>query len=612
MDVDLRRRLVTGACAAGDEAYDADWDLLRVRAPYNPIHTRVTGHGHRYVASLYYALALCEAGRYERAERILARAVADQDADPGSDTYGLWSYYAEEPLADMRPPDWNQADFNGRTLAVVLLRHGDALTPATRDAVGGALRHAARSVVRRDVSMDYTNIAAKGTFVTLAAGQLLDDAKLTHYARDRLRRFAATVEATGSLVEYNSPTYWTITTQAVTAIRQYVDDAEVREVAARLNEIVWRHLAAHWHAPSGWLAGPMSRAYGDDATTGQTLLMFLRAALDDAEPFGSAQPRPDVELVWPAVLEPELPGRYAAAFTRLRPGTLHRELFARGDSAHIVAEQRGGTAVSEIVGTTWLDPVLTLGTINQADTWLQRRDLLGRWAAAGDVPWHGPARSVRLRVLKDDADFASGSFSSVQDGAAALWAVGFAAPGGDRHLHLDMLPGGVAVPMTSLVVAFDFAGAGDAVVRAGERVVAPGAAFELGTTVSVVTGGVECRIGLVDGDFGGVRPQGRLRVDGDRLAVEVVLLGGAEPMEVDLAAVGTAFVAGTFELAPAGQPPRRTDGVVGPPAPPESRRSADGVELSWAGLWLRARTSVGTREEHAAGFASSAPPPSVP
>ncbi|RIQ21470.1 hypothetical protein [Jiangella rhizosphaerae] len=601
MDADLRRRLVAAARAAGDDLFDARWELLRVAAKDNPIHTRiVTGHAHPYVASLSYALALCEAGRYERAERILLRCVADQDADPRSDTYGLWSYYAEEPLAAMRPPDWNQADFNGRTLAMVLLRHRRALTPAVAEAVTGALRHAARSVARRDVSMDYTNIAAKGTFVTLAAGQLLGDADLARYARDRLRRFAANVAATGSFAEYNSPAYWTITTQAITAIGQYVDDDEVRAAARRLGEVAWRHLAARWHAPSGQLAGPMSRTYGDDAADNPGLLTFLRTALDDAEPFGSFEPRPDVELVWPAVLEPSVPARYVAAFTSAPAGTLRRELFARVDTAHGAAEQRGGTAVDEVVGTTWLDPVLALGTINQADTWLQRRNLLGRWVAPGDAPWRQPARCVRLRVLKDGADFASGSFSSVQEGTAVLWVVGFASPGGDRHLHLDMLAPGVPVAATSLVVSFDLAGAADAVVRVGERVVDDGDGFTLGAPVGVVTGGVECTIGVVDAAFGDMRPYGRVRRDGDRLAVDVVLLAADRPVEVDLASVGQAFVAGTFELAPVGERRR-------PSSPTGVRRSAHGIELGRPGMWLRARTSVGTRADHAAAFASSAP-----
>ncbi|WP_026877157.1 hypothetical protein [Jiangella gansuensis] len=605
-DGELDRMLIAAACEAGDRSYDAEWGLLRVRAHFNPIHTRiVSGHGHRYVASLSYAVALCEAGRFDRAQRILLRCIEDQDTDPASPTYGLWGYYAEEPVADMQPPDRNQADFNGRALATVLLRHQPSLPDTVRQAALTSLAHAARSIVRRNVSMDYTNIAAKGTFVTLAAGQLLDDAGLTGYGRDRLRRFAANVDRTGSFVEYNSPTYWAITSQALTAIAQYADEAETRREADRLAALAWRHLAAHWHAPSGQQAGPMSRTYGDDLAQNSGLAMFLRKALGGRAPFGSFEPAdPEVELVWPAVLEPQVPEELAAEFTELPEPQQRRVLFAVGDAAHGAGEQRGGTALRAIVGTTWREPTLTLGTINQSDTWLQRRNLLGRWTEPGDAPWRQPARYVRLRVLKDGVDFASGSFSSVQHGSAALWVVGFASPGGDRHLHLDLIAQGEAFEATSITVSFEFAGAADAVILVGDQQAGPGDGFGIGDVVRVVTAGVELAIHLAAGDFGGTRPHGVLRRDGDKVFVDVDLFRSPEPAAVDLTTIGSAFVAGTFAMT---RPDERQDRT----RLPTVRTLPAQIELSGSGMWLRARTMVGTRADHAAAFASSAPVPFV-
>ncbi|GAA3120926.1 hypothetical protein JOF29_006570 [Kribbella aluminosa] len=91
----------------------------------------------------------------------------------------------------------------GRELAFVLFRHearlSDAARTAARTAVRTAVRtalgHAARSIIRRNVAMSYTNIAAKGTFVTLAAGQLLKDAELTEYAVRRVGRLREQTEA---------------------------------------------------------------------------------------------------------------------------------------------------------------------------------------------------------------------------------------------------------------------------------------------------------------------------------------------------------------------------------------------------------------------------------
>ena len=70
-------------------------------------------------------------------------------------------------------------------------RHGERLGPALRARVQEAIRHAGASVRKRNVSMSYTNIAVQGTFVTLAAAQLLGDAEMRDYATERLGRLAA-------------------------------------------------------------------------------------------------------------------------------------------------------------------------------------------------------------------------------------------------------------------------------------------------------------------------------------------------------------------------------------------------------------------------------------
>lgn len=606
----LDRRLVDAACAAGDRAFDPAWNLMLVEATYNPIHTAiVSGFAHRYVPSLSYALALCEAGRFERAERILHRAVADQDDDPASDTYGLWGYYAEEPVHEMVPPDWNQADFNGRLLSFVLLRHRSALSAPLRAAVETAVRHAAYSIIRRNVSMYYTNIAAKGTFVTLAAGQVLDDPKLRRYGRDRLGRLYAVVSESGSFAEYNSPTYWTITAEALTAIVDYIDDDRARELAQTLMDGAWAHLARHWHAPSGQLAGPMSRSYTADTAETPELLAFLRKAIEEASPFSSAPlPDEDLTVIVPAVLRPRVPDDLCAQFTEVPDAALDRELFVTQKGGSGALEQAGGTAVPEIVGCTWREPALTLGTVNQADTWTQRRNLLGYWTAPGDVAWRQPARRVRLRVLKDGYDFAAGSFSSVQQGRAALWGVSFATPGGDRHIHLDTIDYEQTFMASSLRVSLEIGGVSDAMLRRNGAGVEIGAELTVGDVVSVVTEGAEIVMVLAAAGFGHAEPGGRLRrLENGTFAVDVDLLDEPEPVPVDLASLGRAFVAGAVVLGVEGA--GAGGAALASPVRVDDDRTA--LDLWWdapvgAGasseLRLRFRAETGTRDDHAAAL----------
>jgi hypothetical protein len=365
------RRLVDIAVAAGDARFDPEWDLLRVVAVDNPIHTRiVSGEAHNLVQSAYYALALLESADHAesagatpapavandargRAEAILRRLVALQDPDPASPTFGLWGYYAEEPVREMVPADWNQADFHGRVLAFVLLRHAEVLDPGLRAAAAAALGRAARSIIRRDVSMDYTNIAAKGTFVTLAAGQLLDDGDLTAYGRERARRFARNVERTGSFAEYVSPPYWAIAAEAFTAVGQYVVDAEARRVAAGVLDRLWYHLARHWHAATGQVAGPMARMYVTDIADQAGLGALLAKATRQAAPFDRFPlPDADVHLVVPAVVDPTLPAGLRDEFLRAADrGTGRITVTGDASATDLLDALAGSSFTAEVVAT---------------------------------------------------------------------------------------------------------------------------------------------------------------------------------------------------------------------------------------------------------------------
>src|SRR5690606_4772087 len=116
---------------------------------------------------------LLQAGGQERVDRaatVIRAVVALQDTDPLNPTYGIWPWLLEEPLEQMDRPDWNWADFLGARLATILADHAAALPADVADAARVALGHAAWSIFRRNVHLDYTNIAIMGAGVTAAAG----------------------------------------------------------------------------------------------------------------------------------------------------------------------------------------------------------------------------------------------------------------------------------------------------------------------------------------------------------------------------------------------------------------------------------------------------------
>ncbi|MFC7620248.1 hypothetical protein [Microlunatus sp. GCM10028923] len=579
---DFDRRLITLARQSGDAAWDPAAGLIAEPSAYNPIHTRIwTGTRHPHRESVLYALTLLETGEPARAEVVLDRVLAAQDTEDASPTYGIWSYYAEESLAEMAPPDWNWADFLGRDLAFILFRHAAALSPECRGRVETALRHAARSIVRRNVTMGYTNIAAKGTFVTLAAGQLLHDQQLTGYALERVGRLRDQIRDAGSFAEYNSPGYWAITLEAIIAIRQHVEAPAAVEGADWIAERLWRHFIQRWHRPTGQLSGPMARSYGDDlADVGSVLALLAKAAGREA-PFDDVPLRkPSLSLVVPAILDVAAPEYVIDALVDSPTGQL-RERFS-----HTTAAGRR----HPVQGTTWRTPRATLGTANTSEFWLQRRPLLGYWAGTDDRLWQ-QNRHVRLRFCKDDHDFSSAVFSSVQVAGHVLWAVGFISPGGDEHIGLHKIEAGQPFTARSLKLIFEVRDP-DAAVR-GPRTLLPG-------PVELDAGPVRLRIAVAAARFGDLRPQARIEPAEDRIDASVELLPGPAERELIMNQVDGGYLVGSFSMI-------ESDAPAGSTGPVEV--AVDGAVLTarWTTpdgnrLELSAPARIGTAEQHLAAY----------
>ena len=426
------RALVDAAVRRFDESYDpAERMTARTLGPQYQYHTNLRAtKAHPTRDSLEYALLLLAAGgedRQRRAEQILRRVIALQDRDPASKWYGIWGWYMEEPPPRMSPADWNWADFNGSLLILVHHFHGTRLEAALLDEVRQAILHAAVSVRRRNVSMNYTNIAVKGTFVTLAAAQILADEELRQYARDRLNRLAAAIDVTGSIAEYNSPTYAAVTLANLTRLRMVVEDRAAAAKAGRIEHRVWLHLAKHWHQATRQFAGPMSRCYATDLGAPIWLEKALAGrvgffpSLDDLKRGLGSYSAGEVGL-----LDYRCPEELVSYFLKPKPASQHREMFLAGSE--------GARAVQ---GTTWIEPAFSLGTANRSEFWIQRRPLLAYWGGPAR-----PARYAQLRFLKDDYDFSSALFYSVQERNCVLAAVNFRSPGGDRHPSLEPVENG--------------------------------------------------------------------------------------------------------------------------------------------------------------------------
>ncbi len=519
-----RSRLLK-ALEGPDRQYDPVEKMLRKPFGSPGYHTTLTGGTvHPTRDALGYAVACLDTGdpeRLKRAEEILRKVLSLQDQDPKSRTYGIWSWFLEEPLATMSPPDWNWADFCGVQLLQVALDHRDRLDQDLAKRVDDAIRHAAASIRKRNVGPGYTNISIMGTYVTLVAAETYGDDDLKAYARDRLNKVVDYNTGQGAFTEYNSPTYTVVAVEELARMRLHVRDDGARRQVETLYRMAWEEIARHFHPPSRQWSGPHSRCYG--TLLGRGTLAFLDRAMDHRAGFGAEEAPSLHEQRLPAPCPPDL----APLFLSLpRPRSVVKT-FVKGPPP--------------VIGTTYLAPRFTLGTVSRCDLWNQRRDLLAYWGAP-EAPSY-----LHLRLLKNGYDLAAGQFFSTQEEGRALAAVCFATDGGDTHVSLAKLKDGV-VRARDLRLRFELGGeAGKAEPPAPASTAAP---------ARLRFGPVGIDLAVPHARFGGA--EGRWEAGRDaakRIAYLDVVLHAGEEKAFPLSEIGEAVLGIAVQVTDAAAPP---------------------------------------------------------
>ena len=141
-------------------------------------HSQRTGLVHETNKSAEYAAAIFHTGQteyYGRAERVFLRLAELQDTDISSDTFGLWPYYAEESLENMKAPDYNFSDFIGKHFIAALEEREAEISRETAGIMRNTLKNAMACSIKRNVSPDYSNISMMCCMTIISAGELPDD-----------------------------------------------------------------------------------------------------------------------------------------------------------------------------------------------------------------------------------------------------------------------------------------------------------------------------------------------------------------------------------------------------------------------------------------------------
>ena len=544
--------------------YDSTVHLLKKYIPptANHYHTNlIDTTAHPFRESTYYAADLMDSGLPEyqqRALRIFAAVIAHQDQQPANDTYGIWPYHLEETLPQMNKPDWNWADFIAVPLLETYLKHYVALPPALRQSMEQAIVHASRSIEKRDVKPGYTNIAIMGTLVTHLSAHLFDLPDLKEYAAMRLRRFYDYTTDLQGFAEYNSPTYTRVALDELCRMQQYILDKKARQMIDFCYLTGWQVMAAHFHPPSGQLAGPHSRSYS--TLLHQDFYNFLYGASQSQIDYQQAQLPADYYK-----LQHRMPESLVHAFRQLPQARVEVDTFSIGDNP--------------VVGYSYLHPQYCISSVNRSTTWQQRRPLVAYWGTP-EQP-----RYLQPKLLHDGVEFAAGNIFSVQSDNAVLTTLNFATDGGDYHISLDRLPDGI-FRARDLRLRFELGGADllDS-LTVDEK------------TIALRDGAVQLDIKLLQAYFDGKEVQAtETGHDTTRCWVDVVLYAGDEKA-FDLKKMPQAVLSWTTRLW--------TDDDLTVWSEPQATLEDQRVKLRWDELDLSAPVKPDTEEVLQRSFSST-------
>ncbi len=370
-----------------------------------------------------------------------------------------------------------------------------------------------------------------GTYVTLSAGELFGVDELTDYGKKRLKRFYDYTFEQGSFREYNSPTYTIVAIKELSRMLRNVKDPASQKFLHKLNRFAWYHLARHFHPPSRQWSGPHSRCYA--TLLRNSTLAFIQRATNNRVNF---LPESEIfESLDAHRIGAKCPDEFFHYFTDLPSPRLEVETFTRN-----------APDKHDIIGTTYLHPDYTLGSVNIGDLWNQRRPLLAYWNTD-----KGPV-AMRLRCLHDDYDYSSASIFTVQDKSDILGAVVFATDRGDTHISLDRLKN-ATIKAKDLRLRLQFEGAAADLKLPSKTA--------LNRTLHFSSGSVTCDFQIHHAVFGDYPVKTELGRDGSTAWLDVILYQGEEK-DINFAEISDAAV--IFALSIATQQKARTSSIEHP------------------------------------------------
>lgn len=503
-----------------NEKYDDSVGLMADVGNGTDYHSSVKEGSINYpvLDNLDYAVALIDTddlSNIDRALSIIDKVIDAQDKDEKSECYGVWSRYFNEALEDMTVPDWNRAAFNGRVLLYLLIDYRQKLSDSLVSRIEESIEHAANSIVRRNMGPDYSNINLMGAYVTIKAGELLNNEVYFEFGKMRLKKELDFITKNGMFTEYNSPAYTILALEEIGRMIKYFKDSECLDIASKMNEIAWKCIAEHYHPKTEQLAAPHSRCYRSIAS--RQFNTFIHIGTNASKNLVSIEDI-SIEIMW-AFVHIECPEDYYEYFEPIETKRIVSEKFYKGYDTTTDNEIRVNVEknMHELEAYTYLNPHFSLGSFIKYDFWNQRRPLMAYWGEANHVT------VFRVRCLHDGYDYCSAMLTSMQHENHIIAGVNFVKDHGDSHFILSPLENGT-ITARNLLIRFELSGAiKDSNITLKQSTE---------DTIDISSNGINTKIVILHKVFDTEKVKFKQGSDGNRQWVDLVLYEG-ESKKID-------------------------------------------------------------------------------
>lgn len=357
----------------------------------------------KLAAAIFY----CEYEKYYNIANEMLRKVVSLQCKEGENS-GLWSYFYEEPIEKMVAPDHNFADFNAYPLLCILKEHGDKLDDKLFNSVKDACVLACEAIIRRNLTVIYTNPTVMGIYCTVVCGEMFGIEKFIEYGREKLDKFFFRIMNSGTYDEYNCPGYSMLIANIYSIMLRHIKDPDMHKKIDKLNRMVWEMLGEHYHCELEEYTGPNLRQYKNFSNENASAASGLESNTNEL-----------LSLLY----QTKCPEDTLPLFTQKNKNVEFRRVVSNGYIYPYL-----GYAYTD---TQFIRPNYTLGSFSMMDCWNQHRNVV---AYIGNKD---RKVCIRLITLHDFYDFASGFHTTVQEKGTALTLTNFHTDRGDTHVDLD-------------------------------------------------------------------------------------------------------------------------------------------------------------------------------